>query len=82
MTFLNLYKSLYSQRSFEIAELAERMDSGLEKLQEASTSVSKLKQELFVMEKDLKAASAKAETVSLPATLVRLGKFSQRRRKS
>ena len=63
MTFLNLYKSLYSERSSEIAELAERMDSGLEKLQEASTSVSKLKAELFVMEKDLKVASEKAGEV-------------------
>ncbi|CAG0918290.1 unnamed protein product [Notodromas monacha] len=60
MTFLNLYKSVYSKRYSEIAELAERMDHGLGKLQEASTSVSQLKAELFVMEKELEIASAKA----------------------
>ena len=40
------------------------MNSGLAKLQEASESVSKLKEELFLMEQELAQASAKAEKVN------------------
>jgi dynein heavy chain len=63
LSFLNSYKNIYAQKREEIGELAERMNSGLAKLQEASESVSKLKEELFLMEQELAQASAKAEKV-------------------
>lgn len=63
MSFLAGYKTIYSQKRKEIGELAERMQTGLEKLKEATVSVEQLRLELIQKEKDLDVASAKAEEV-------------------
>ena len=47
----------------DIGDLAARMNSGLSKLEEASHSVELLKEELNIMEQNLKVANKKAEDV-------------------
>ena len=63
LSFINGYKTIYSERRSEIGELATRMQTGLDKLIEASISVTELSKELVVKEKDLAVASAKADKV-------------------
>lgn len=55
--------TLYRQKYDEIGELARRMNTGLEKLIEASASVDELSKELVVKEKDLAVANVKADKV-------------------
>ncbi|CAG0887043.1 unnamed protein product [Darwinula stevensoni] len=69
LSFINSYKSIYSDEKAKIGDLAERMNSGLAKLQEASESVARLRQELFVMEHDLAEASDRAEKVLSEVTI-------------
>ncbi|XP_013776527.1 dynein heavy chain 5, axonemal-like [Limulus polyphemus] len=69
LSFISNYKSVYKQKQEEIGELARRMDHGLAKLEEASSSVENLKQELAVMEQDLAVASDKAEKVLSEVTI-------------
>ena len=57
------YKSVIGIKAKEVGELAKRMDSGLSKIEEAAISVAQLKEELAVMDKQLLAASEKAEQV-------------------
>jgi hypothetical protein len=64
LSFLDGYKNLYSQKHAEINEMASRMNTGLEKLIEASESVDKLSKELAVKEKELAVANVKADKVS------------------
>ncbi len=63
MSFLNGYKTIYSQKLSEIQNLASRMNVGLEKLVEAGESVAELKKELDIKEKELAVANEKADTV-------------------
>ncbi|XP_046389607.1 dynein axonemal heavy chain 5 [Ischnura elegans] len=63
LNFIGGYKNIYQQKQKELGEGAERMDTGLAKLDEASESVESLKQDLAVMEKELQLASEKAERV-------------------
>ena len=63
LSFLVSYKTIYAQKKKEIGDLAERMITGLEKLVEASHSVSILSVELEEKEKELAVASAKAGEV-------------------
>uniref|UniRef100_T1J281 AAA+ ATPase domain-containing protein n=1 Tax=Strigamia maritima TaxID=126957 RepID=T1J281_STRMM len=65
LSFVNSYKSVYSQKQDEINVLTERMDTGLAKLQEASLAVVELKVELDTMEQNLAVASQTAEEVLL-----------------
>lgn len=65
LSFLDGYKTLYSRKHSEINEMASRMNTGLEKLIEASASVDKLSKELAVKEKELAVANVKADKVSL-----------------
>jgi dynein heavy chain len=63
LNFIGGYKNIYQQKQKELGQGAERMDTGLAKLKEASRSVELLKQDLAVMEQELAFASQKAETV-------------------
>lgn len=63
LNFIAGYKSIYKSKQIELNEGALRMDTGLEKLAEASASVEVLKKELAVMEQELAEASERAEKV-------------------
>ena len=65
LSFLDGYLTLYKSKYDEIGELARRMNTGLEKLIEASVSVDQLSKELVVKEKDLAVANVKADKVSI-----------------
>ena len=68
LSFLNGYKTVYSAKVSETGELASRMNTGLNKLVEASESVAKLSKELAVKEKELAIASQEAEKVLVEVT--------------
>jgi len=63
LSFLSSYKNVYSGKMGDIGELAKRMNTGLDKLVEASQSVEVLRKELIEKEKHLEVASLKAEEV-------------------
>ncbi|KAL1518053.1 hypothetical protein ABEB36_001736 [Hypothenemus hampei] len=63
LNFIAGYKGIYNSKQKELSDGAMRMDTGLEKLAEASSSVLILKKDLAVMEKDLAEASQRAERV-------------------
>ena len=63
LSFLDGYLTLYKTKYEEIGELARRMNTGLEKLIEASAAVDILSKELVVKEKDLAVANVKADKV-------------------
>lgn len=63
LSFINGYKTIYTEKHGTIAQLANRMQTGLDKLIEASESVAQLSKELAIKEKDLAVASKKAEAV-------------------
>ncbi|KAG8512009.1 Dynein heavy chain 8, axonemal, partial [Galemys pyrenaicus] len=68
LSFINGYKNIYTEKLKYINEQAQRMNTGLAKLMEASESVAKLSQDLAVKEKELAVASVLAEvTVSAQA---------------
>ncbi|XP_057658943.1 dynein axonemal heavy chain 5 [Diorhabda carinulata] len=68
LNFIAGYKSIYNNKQVELSNGALRMDTGLEKLAEASSSVLVLKKELAVMEKELVEASQRAERVLTEVT--------------
>ncbi|KAJ0182474.1 hypothetical protein K1T71_001843 [Dendrolimus kikuchii] len=63
LSFLEGYKVLYKEKHVNIAEMARRMTTGLDKLVEAAASVDILKKELELKELEIKEATAKAEEV-------------------
>ena len=69
LSFISSYKRVYSEKKAEIQELANRMNTGLEKLLDAGESVSKLAKELAVKEKELAVASKEAEKVLADVTV-------------
>ncbi|XP_027145030.1 dynein heavy chain 8, axonemal isoform X2 [Larimichthys crocea] len=69
LSFINGYKTLYTEKHNYINTLAERMDVGLDKLMEASKSVAQLSKELEVKEKELAVASVKADKVVAEVTV-------------
>ncbi|XP_078698147.1 dynein axonemal heavy chain 5-like [Branchiostoma floridae x Branchiostoma belcheri] len=69
LSFIDGYKTIYSQKLDTIQTLAMRMNTGLLKLQEASESVNELSKELAVKEKDLAVASKKADAVLAEVTV-------------
>ena len=64
LSFINGYKTIYTDKRCNIGELAKRMNTGLDKLMEASESVAELSRELAVKEKELAVASEEADQVS------------------
>lgn len=68
LNFIGGYKNIYQMKQQELGEGALRMDTGLEKLAEASLSVGILKKDLAVMEQELAIASQKAEHVLVEVT--------------
>ncbi|XP_076310266.1 dynein axonemal heavy chain 8-like [Tachypleus tridentatus] len=69
LSFISGYKTVYREKHQHINELAERINTGLEKLLEASASVAILKDELAVKEKELEVASVKANKVLQEVTV-------------
>ena len=63
LSFVEGYKTIYAEKRSQIGELANRMNTGLDKLVEASASVAELSKELVVKEKELAVASVKADKV-------------------
>jgi dynein heavy chain len=73
LSFLGGYKKIYAEKHKQIGVLAERMNTGLEKLIEATQSVNELSKELLVKEKDLAVANVKAEEVLKTVTVQQQG---------
>ncbi|XP_053396215.1 dynein axonemal heavy chain 5-like isoform X3 [Mercenaria mercenaria] len=69
LSFIAGYKEIYSQKRGEIGVLADRMNTGLKKLVEATESVNELSKELAVKEKELAVASKKADAVLAEVTV-------------
>ena len=69
LSFIAGYKTIYQQQHETIGVLANRMNTGLSKLVEASESVAKLSEELVVKEKELAVASKKADQVLQEVTV-------------
>jgi dynein heavy chain, axonemal len=63
LNFIAGYKKIYQQKQKELGDSAEKMDTGLEKLKEASASVEVMKLELAVMEEELAIQDAKVRTL-------------------
>ena len=63
LSFINGYKEIYIEQKKELDQLLHRMNTGLQKLLEASKSVAELSIELEKKEKQLVIAGAEAEEV-------------------
>jgi len=68
LSFIAGYKAIYDAKRSEIGQLAQRMNTGLQKLIEATESVNELSKELAVKEKELEVASNKADEVLAEVT--------------
>ena len=61
LSFLSSYKTVYTEKSKALQELADRMCLGLDKLLEAQASVELLQKELNVKEKELREVTMSAQ---------------------
>ena len=68
LSFIDGYKVIYTEKVEYIGELARRMNTGLDKLIEATVSVDELSKELVVKEKDLAVANKQADKVLAEVT--------------
>ncbi|XP_076801600.1 dynein axonemal heavy chain 8-like [Clavelina lepadiformis] len=69
LSFLEVYKTVYTEKLEFIGNLAQRMNTGLNKLIEATHSVNELSKELVEKEKELAVASKKADEVLAAVTV-------------
>lgn len=69
LSFISGYKTIYDSKRQEIGQLAERMNTGLMKLIEATDAVNELSRELAIKEKELYVASQKADKVLAEVTI-------------
>ncbi|VEL07592.1 unnamed protein product [Protopolystoma xenopodis] len=69
LAFIAGYKEIYASKRREIGLLAERMNTGLKKLVEATESVNELSLDLAEKEKELAVANRKAEEVLAQVTV-------------